>query len=208
MTLSRGRGRVRVRFNIAGFGEIDGIGEGARGILFHRGEDMAKGKYERWTTDEGTKKLGQWAADGATDAEIAAKIGISRKTLYEWAKRFPQLGKALERGRERSNEEVEAALYKKCLGYTVKVKKNFKLRRVEYDEATGRKVGEREELVTGEDEVHVPADVGAQKFWLTNREPERWSNRVEFEGALSSESVEDYIRRHTQRAQSGNGSGK
>lgn len=161
---------------------------------------MAKGKYTDWITDEGICRLGQWAADGATDAEIAAKIGISRKTLYEWAKKFPRLGKALERGRERSNGEVEAALYKKCLGYTVKVQKTFKLRRVEYDEATGRKTGEREELVTGEDEVHVPADVGAQKFWLTNREPERWSNRVEFEGALASESVEDYIRRHSQGA--------
>lgn len=188
-----------------GIREIDGIGRGSGGILQAEVRVLAKGKYTDWITDEGICKLGQWAADGATDAEIAAKIGISRKTLYEWAKKFPQLGKALERGRKRSNDEVEAALYKKCLGYTVKVKKTFKLRRVEYDEATGRKVGEREELVTGEDEVHVPADVGAQKFWLTNREPERWSNKVEFEGELASESVEDYIRRHTQRAQSGSG---
>lgn len=156
---------------------------------------MAKGVYEKWITPEGTERIAAWGAAGLTDTEIAGKIGVSRKTLYAWAGRFPAIAESLRRGRERSNDEVEGALYRKCLGYTVPVKKLYKLRKVEYDEATGRKIAEREELAEGFEEVHVPADTAAQKFWLVNRMPERWQNKVEFEGAVSG-TLEDLVRKH------------
>lgn len=156
---------------------------------------MARARYQDWIDEQGREQVRKWAAAGYTDVEIAAQIGVSRKTIYEWAKKYPDFGAALAAGQERSNEAVETALYDRCLGYNRAVKKTFKLRRVEYDPQTGRKIAEYEELVDGVDEVHVPADVTAQKFWLTNRVPERWANKVEFEGAVTG-SLEEYLRTH------------
>lgn len=70
--------------------------------------------------------------------------------------------------------KVESAIYKRATGYKVSVKKTYKVKRVEYDPDTGKKTSEREELEIGVDEVHVPADVKAGAYWLTNRDPERW----------------------------------
>ena len=86
----------------------------------------------------------------------------------------PVAEKARERD-ERRTRLVEDAIYKRARGYKQSVKKTFKVKRVEYDPATGKKTAEREELETGIDEVSVPADVRAGIYWLSNRAPERWN---------------------------------
>ena len=75
----------------------------------------------------------------------------------------------------RRSRRVEESIYKRARGYKVAVKKTYKVKRVEYDPDTGKKTLEREELQTGIDEVHIPADVRAGEYWLKNRSPERWS---------------------------------
>ncbi len=79
---------------------------------------------------------------------------------------------------KKPEEDVEKALLDRCLGYTMAVKKTYKLKHVEYGE-NGRKISEKEELQTGVDEIHVPGDTGAQKFWLVNRRHDRWQSRPE-----------------------------
>ncbi len=69
---------------------------------------------------------------------------------------------------------VEDAIYKRARGYKIEVKKTYKVKRVEYDPDTGKKISEREELETGLDEVVVPADIRAGAYWLVNRAPDRW----------------------------------
>ena len=44
---------------------------------------------------------------------------------------------------------VEDALYRRACGYKVKLKKSFKVKRVEYDSDTGKKISEREDLEAG-----------------------------------------------------------
>ena len=59
---------------------------------------MAKGKYEEWCNDPDKKLLlSGWARDGLTDEEIAKKIGISRSTLSEWKKKYPDISDTLKR---------------------------------------------------------------------------------------------------------------
>lgn len=122
---------------------------------------MAKGKYEYWLTPEGLIKLEGWARDGLTDEQIAKNIGISRSTLNDWKEKYSDISDTLKRGKEVVDYEVENALLKRALGYTVKEEKLTK-------------DGEVVEL-----EREVPGDVTAQIFWLKNRKPSTWRDKPE-----------------------------
>jgi len=76
---------------------------------------MAKGKYEHWLTEDGLILLRGWARDGLTMAQIAHNMGISRTTLAEWAKKYPDISNAIKKGREVVIYELENALIKKAL---------------------------------------------------------------------------------------------
>lgn len=71
---------------------------------------MAKGKYQQWLEPDGLTLLEGWARDGLTDEKIAGKIGINPTTLYEWKKNYPEISKALKRGKEVVDYQVENAL--------------------------------------------------------------------------------------------------
>ena len=80
---------------------------------------------------------------------------------------------------QRSNRRVENAICRRACGYKVALKKTYKVKRVEYDPATGKKVAEVESLEVGVDEVHVPADLRAGAYWLNNRDPIHWKDHPE-----------------------------
>lgn len=126
---------------------------------------MAKGKYEYWLTPEGLVKLEGWARDGLTDEQIAQNIGIVESTLYEWKNKYSEISESLKKGKEVVDYEVENALLKRALGYTVKEEKLTK-------------DGEVVEL-----ERKIPGDVTAQIFWLKNRKPSTWRDKPETDKA-------------------------
>ena len=59
---------------------------------------------------------------GHTDAEIAAKIGIGVSTLYDWLKKRKEFLEAKRQAKRYLDDTVEAALYKKAVGYDYKGK--------------------------------------------------------------------------------------
>ena len=71
-------------------------------------------------------------------------------------------------------KRVEDALYRRACGYKVRIKKSFKVKSVDYDRDTGKKVSEREDLKEGFEEVHIPADIRVCAYYLNNRDPARW----------------------------------
>lgn len=148
---------------------------------------MAKGKYVECLTEENLLRIEAWARDGLTDDDIAEKIGISASTLYEWKKKYPKFSEALKKGKEVADILVENALFKKTQGYNAKIRKAFKLKEVIYD--NGKKVKETERIEYAEDEVHIPADTTAQIFWLKNRKPEIWRDRVEQKVDINGKAV-------------------
>lgn len=139
---------------------------------------MAKGKYEYWISKEGLLLLEAWARDGGTEEDIAKAMQISRSTLGEWKKRFPELAAALKHGKDIADITVENALYEKAVGIRQTVRKPIKVRRVEYD-SSGKKVREQEEVVYADEEMYIPPDTTAQIFWLKNRKTEVWRERQE-----------------------------
>lgn len=76
---------------------------------------MAKGKYEKWLTEDGLIRIRGWARDGLTDEQIAQNMGISRKTLYEWKDRFSDICNALKETKDVVDRNVENALYEAAM---------------------------------------------------------------------------------------------
>lgn len=117
-----------------------------------------------------------WARDGLTDEAIANNIGIRRQTLYDWIKRFPDISDALKKGRQPVDIQVEDAVLKAALGYTVKIKKPIKVRKETQKFGEGKIVTEEIQYV--DEEVYIAPVFMAQAYWLNNRSRKsgKWTN--------------------------------
>lgn len=87
---------------------------------------------------------------------------------------------------------VEDALYRRARGYKISLKKTYKVKRVEFDPDTGKKVLEQEELKTGVDETHIPADVRVCAYYLNNRDPARWQEHPKEEDETLIDGAVDF----------------
>ncbi|WP_278948558.1 helix-turn-helix domain-containing protein [Megasphaera elsdenii] len=126
---------------------------------------MAKGKYQEWLTKEGLLRLQGWARDGLSDEQIAANMGISIATLYNWKRDHLEILEALKEGKDAVDRQVENALLKSALGY-------------KYDEVT-KELRDDELVVTKVVHKEVQPNTTAQIFWLKNRKRAEWRDRVE-----------------------------
>lgn len=150
---------------------------------------MARRKSFKEDVEPYLDQIVAWVGKGADTEEVARKLGIGSSTLRNWLKlgregdeRYVALADAYTQARVGPDDNVEAALYKSCIGYNAKFIRHYKVRHIEYDPETGKKVSEWDELVPKEDEVHVPANVPAQEFWLTNRRKGIWSYKPDESG--------------------------
>nr|DAW20918.1 MAG TPA: terminase small subunit [Caudoviricetes sp.] len=126
---------------------------------------MALGKINEWLERDKLILLEGWARDGLTDEQIAKNIGISRASLYEWKKKEVDIFDALKKGKEVIDFEVENALLKRALGYTITIEEE--------------KLDKYGDVHTLKKDVHVPGDTAAMIFWLKNRRKEQWREKVE-----------------------------
>ena len=152
---------------------------------------MAKGKYEYWLTPEGLLKIEGWARDGLVMEQIAACMKISRSTLNEWIKKYPDISDTLKKNKEIADRKVEDSLFERACGGTHKVKKAFKLKETYYDKQ-GRKC-ERERIEYAEEEVYIPGDTTAEIFWLKNRMPDKWKDKRIMEAEVGVAKLEDFM---------------
>ena len=134
---------------------------------------MAKSKWEQ-VKDKLTLVEG-WARDGLTNEQIASNLGIGETTFYKIIKEHSEVSEVLKKGKEIIDYEVENALLKRALGYTKTLKK--------------QKVTKDGDVVEIKEEVHVPADTTAQIYWLNNRKPKQWRNKVDIEDEASKETI-------------------
>lgn len=132
---------------------------------------MAKGKFEEWITEDGLKLIGGWARAGLTEEQIASNMGITRETLRVWKNRFSCISDTIKNSKEKADLEVENALYKSAQGYDT------------YEETWERqfntKTKEFEMVLTKRTKKHILPSNTAQIFWLKNRRPDIWRDKVE-----------------------------
>lgn len=127
---------------------------------------MAKGVYEEWIQGDGLIRIQGWARKGLTNDQIADNIGISRKTLYEWAAKYSDFGNALKKTKEITVYEVENAMYKSAQGYYVTESETTK-------DKNGKIIN------TKEKKRWIPPNTAAQIFLLKNKDPENWRERTD-----------------------------
>ena len=136
-------------------------------------------KYEQWLTTEYIERIKGWARDGLTDEDIAHNMHINVSTLRRWKHEHPEIADALRLGKDSADRIVENALYKSACGYTQKIRKPVRIKIIDYDPETGRKIRETESWKSVEEDLYIPPQVTAQIFWLKNRKPEQWRDKAD-----------------------------
>ena len=117
-----------------------------------------------WLSEEKLLLLSSWARDYNMEG-VAERVGVSRTTLWKWAKKEPAIKKALEISREIVDYKVENALLKRALGYKT----------VETKTIIGKQDREGNRPVRIEKiERELAPDVTACLAWLNNRAPDKW----------------------------------
>jgi hypothetical protein len=98
---------------------------------------------------------------GATIAEIAEILKVHRSTIYRWMAEHQEFCDAIRIAQSIADERVGFSMYERAVGYTYNAVKILQ------DKGSPVIVPYVE---------HVPPDVGAGKFWLTNRQPDKWAD--------------------------------
>lgn len=154
-----------------------------------------KGYYEEWLTDDALLRVTGWARDGLTDEQVAHNMGIGYSTFREWLNKYPALLAALKKGKAPVDMEVENALLKRALGYeyeevcTEVEEIPFKTKDENGNTITITKTKKHIRKTT---KMVVP-DVTAQIFWLKNRRPGRWRDKIEVAPDTSNELLQSLM---------------
>ena len=141
---------------------------------------MAKSKWE--TVKDKLVLVEGWARDGLTNEQIAEHLGIGKTTFYKMIKEHSELSEHLKKGKEVIDYEVENALLKRALGYKYEEKT--------YESIYDEKLGMRIERLTKKVTKQVAPDTTALIFWLKNRKPKQWRDKVDIEGESNKETLQ------------------
>jgi hypothetical protein len=103
---------------------------------------------------------------GATDAQLADFFEVSVSTINLWKIEHPEFSESVKVPKAEADACVEQSLYRRAMGY-------------EHDETDIRVVGG--EVVMTPIRKHYPPDSTAMIFWLKNRKPAEWRDKIEQE---------------------------
>lgn len=103
---------------------------------------------------------------GATDKELADFFGVSEQTVNAWKHRHPDFLESLKAGKGLADAEVADKLFRRATGYEHKAVK------IVADAKTG---AEHQVQYT----ERYPPDTTAAIFWLKNRRPDLWRDRID-----------------------------
>lgn len=124
-----------------------------------------------------------FARDGLTDPQIANNMGIGYSTLKDWITKYPAIQAAIKKGKAPVDIQVENALLKRALGYT---EEEVITEIIEQPDGKQRKQVRKVKRI-------FPPDVTAQIFWLKNRKPKQWREKVENSVNIDTEDLSPLV---------------
>ena len=134
----------------------------------------AKGKY----ADKAPIIL-ELLSQGYSNKAAAEKAGINETTLYEWIATKPEFSKSFKEAQQVGDKvrvnSVESALLDVARGF------EYEEVRTEYESKLNPATGQYEPTIKKQvrPKKRVVPQTEAIKFYLTNKSPEEWKNRVE-----------------------------
>ena len=102
---------------------------------------------------------------GNTDTQLANVLGINQCTLNRW-KKDPTFVQVLKKAKDEADARVEETLYTRAIGYSHNAVKIF------------MPAGAASPVYADYVE-HYPPDPTSMIFWLKNRRPDQWKDRVD-----------------------------
>lgn len=102
---------------------------------------------------------------GYTDRQLADFFEVVESTINKWKLDYPLFSESLKAGKEIADAEITASLFERAKGY----------------ECIDTKFATHEGEITDEKEYtkrYPPCPISI-KYWLNNRQPERWREKVE-----------------------------
>ncbi len=115
---------------------------------------------------------------GATDKDMADFFGVVEDTINEWKKVHPNFSVSVKNGKQVADGNVADRLYQRAMGF-------------EHDSEEIKVVSDGQGAGSSVERVAVrkvyPPDTAAAIFWLKNRQPRFWKDKIETEhsGAMS-----------------------
>lgn len=103
---------------------------------------------------------------GATDAQLADFFEVSVSTINLWKVQHSEFSESIKVPKALADERVEQSLFRRAMGY-------------EHDEVDIKVVDK--EIVMTPIRKYYPPDTTAMIFWLKNRSPGQWRDKVEQE---------------------------
>lgn len=120
---------------------------------------------------------------GFTDEKMADFFEVEVRTIYRWKAEHDQFCQAVKAGKDDADATVASTLYRSALG--------------------GGTVTEVKEETDAEGNVvhrktvkELPANVTAQIFWLKNRQPHAWRDKVVVEDETPPETIAETAYRY------------
>jgi len=123
---------------------------------------------------EFAEQAAKLCALGATDAQLADFFAVSVSTVNLWKVTHKEFSESIKVPKATADERIEQSLYRRAMGY-------------EHDEVDIRVIDHA--LVQTPIRKYYPPDSTALIFWLKNRKPAEWRDKIEQEhsGALTVE---------------------
>lgn len=121
------------------------------------------GKYETHVLPR-LDEIADWCRNGATEEEMAARLGISRYSFIEYKKQFSDFSDILKKTKDFVDGQVENALLQSALA----------------------------------------GNTTAQIFWLKNRRPDKWRDKMEVKTETADKPVINFtFKECTEEAEDG-----
>jgi hypothetical protein len=110
------------------------------------------------------KEIVYLAAQGKTIEEIATTLKVSSRVIYFWQKQHEEYFQTLKIARELPDNMVEASLFQRAIGFT----QETPMERIVFGEK-----------IKWTQRQYFPPDPVACFFWLKNRRPANWKDKLE-----------------------------
>lgn len=107
---------------------------------------------------------------GATDEDLAQYFGVNSSMLNRWKQSHKEFRESLRNGKDYADSFVAASLYRRAIGYSC--------------QETIAHVIDGQVVLT-EVVRNYPPDTTACIFWLKNRQPRQWRDKVELEADVN-----------------------